>query len=247
MYGALATVLAVTVLAGAANGQRLYHKELDAAAQQALKAIDKVDSKQLFERMLQNLSTQSKQDVDTTFSGIRRQTRDRIQTWGNWCAVHADMVQAMKRFDYPGLLAANPRGASTEPALRKACADLLERDPTVDIPKDAAEKWQERIKAIRDAKAARQREIDNLKDQPGTAEPQLLAMIGQLGNLTEAEEAIKQFQNSGAKGKVPSLAAPAAETAAILARLGDAYQEFRDPRRRSARCRMVCANYELRC
>ena len=227
MRNALAGVLATLLLANAAKGQRLYHKELDAAAQQALKAMEKVDSKQLFDRMLQNLSTQSRQDVDTTFSGIRRQTRDHIQTWGDWCAVHADMVSSMKRFDYPGLLPANPRGASTESALRKACADLLQRDPTVEVPKDAEAKWRERVKAVRDAKADRQKEIDDLKNNPGTAEPQLLAILGQLGNLTEAEQAIKQFQNSAAGGKVPSLTAPAAETVAILARLGEAYQDFK--------------------
>ncbi len=76
MRNVLAIALTILSLAGAANGQRLYRKDLDTAAQQALKAIEKVDSKELFDRMLQNLSTQSRQDFETAFSGIRRQTRN---------------------------------------------------------------------------------------------------------------------------------------------------------------------------
>src|SRR6266481_2999596 len=100
-------VVAMACLTSAANGQRLYHKEMDAAAQQAVKALEKVGSKDLFDRMLTNLSTQSKQDFDTVFSGIRRQTRDRIQTWDNWCAVHNNMVQSMKRLGFTGLQTAD--------------------------------------------------------------------------------------------------------------------------------------------
>jgi hypothetical protein len=244
MQNVIASTLAMLFLASAANGQRLYRKELDAAAQQALKAMEKVDSKQLFDRMLQNLSTQSKQDFETTFSGIRRQTRDRIQSWDTWCAVHRDMDRAMTRLGYPGLLRALPDTLPTEPDLRTQtqkdehlraklrtdCGRLLEKDPTPSSPEPVVKKWKELLEQIENAKADRQNEINDLIAQPGTAEPRLLALLGQLGNLTEVEQALKQFQSSPLNGKVPSLAVPASETVAILTRLGQSYQEFKDRR-----------------
>ena len=230
MRDVLAIALTMLVLAGVANGQRLYRKDLDDAAQQALKAMDKVDSKELFDRMLQNLSMQSRQDFETTFSGIRRQTRDRIQTWDNWCAVHADMVQTMTRFDYPGLVPANPLFATTAAELQAECGRLLEKDPAKANPQPVIDQWNELVKQIETAKADRQKEIDDLTNNPGTAEPRLLALLGQLGNLTEVEQALQQFQASPSKGKLHSLAAPALETVGILRRLGEAYQEFKDRR-----------------
>ena len=119
MRNVFTVALTILILASALNGQRLYRRELDTAAQQALKAMEKVDSKELFDRMLQNLSTQSKQDFETTFSGIRRQTRDRIQTWSTWCTVHRDMVRAMRRLDYPGLLPSTRGAATTDDDRRK--------------------------------------------------------------------------------------------------------------------------------
>jgi hypothetical protein len=65
---------------GVASGQRLYRKDLD---------------------------IESKQDFETAFSGIRRETKDRIQESNDWCGVHAEVTRVIHRLGYVGVRTQN--------------------------------------------------------------------------------------------------------------------------------------------
>ena len=246
------SALLALVLAGSVSGQRLYRKDMDAAAQAAVKAMEKVGSKDLFGTMLQNLSMQSAQDFDTTFSGIRRQTRAHIQTWDNWCSVNSDMVDTMIRLGYPGLQVPNPgpfkaaRPAGDDEAgkhvenrsealrvrdLNLSCRQLLEKKgDAAQVRKDNIDQLATLLTQLKEEEHKRRKEIDDLKNAPETNEPRLLALLGQAGNLTEVEQGLNQFAALLPSGTLTSLAAPAKETVAVLKRLGTAYQDYKTRR-----------------
>lgn len=228
MRSAVASVALLALWPALANSQRLYRKDMDAAAQAAVKAMEKVDSKTVFNNMLDNLSTQSKQDLETTFSGIKRQTRDRIQTWDVWCTVHSDLVRVMKRLGFPGLRTQDLANVTDEADLRNKCAALLTRDNTPADPETAAtaEGWKKAIEAIEKEKTAVDGQLGALKQKPPPPDSALTILFSELGDLTEAEDSLNDIKASTQGSKLAALTGPASEAVAILKLLGSAYHDY---------------------
>ncbi|WP_321473560.1 hypothetical protein [uncultured Paludibaculum sp.] len=254
MRGAWAYLMVISSIPGIADAQRLYRKEMDAAAQQAVKAMEKVGSKDLFDRMLANLSIQSKQDFDTAFAGVRRQTRDRIQTWDNWCAVHQDMVRTMKRIGYVGFEPVDLLSVKSESELKARCAQLLERTATSEAP--AQTNWAKALDEIKAAKTALNERINEVKNPPGTQNaavskpdesigPGLETLIAHLGDLSEVETALQEIRDSPFGGRVEKLTEPAGVAVSILKQLSAAYQEYKTRRDEIAKVRAQLREFRV--
>ena len=234
MRSAFAGVAILCLLPAVAHSQRLYRKDMDAAAQAAVRAMEKVDSKDLFKNMLDNVSTQSKQDYETTFSGIKRTTRSRIQEWDVWCTVHNDLVLVMKTLGYPGVprhgLQLDPEKNKTPEAfegdLRKQCTELLILKTDAKETDATKKQWTDELAKIKDAKGVIDDALTALKSKPPATDSLLANLFSQVGDLSEAEAALNEIKTSAHGSKLEALAGPASEAVGILKRLGDAYHDY---------------------
>ena len=241
-----AILIAVVLSCAVAPAQRLYNRNLDAAAQQALKAVDKIGSKELFDRQLQNLSQLSKQDFETALSGVRRRTRDRVQQWTTWCHVNMEMARIARAIEYPGAGTAEYRelydqsfsSANTEQKQAAICGNLLERLRTRDAAEPApASAWKDRMREIDQQKLDLRNKISQLKAHPPANEPRITAILNKLSDINDAEDAIATLKTSEWGGKLGALLDPAATTVQLLSRLNEAHAEFQKNAERIASVR----------
>jgi hypothetical protein len=219
----------------AAPAQRIYNHQLDAAAQQALEAVRKIDTRDLFDRQLENLSRLSRRDFETALSGIRRRTRDRIQQWTTWCHVNIEMARVAIAIQYPGAGAAAYRRlyaqrlnvANTEEVQARVCGDLMRELKSPDAGEPAnASGWKQRIDELEGQKRELQKKVDGLKNPLPDKQPAIAAVFDKLSDIQDAEDAIAGIKDSPWAGKLGALLDPATTTVQILARLNDAHVEF---------------------
>lgn len=161
---ALAILLALCPTTG--RTQRLYNKERDEQAQQALTLAEALKNGAIFDKQLKNLAALMKRDFETEFIAARFQIDSDSLSLLTWGHAH-ELVCRVQRLN------TDPGNIPDSTAIKNALDDLKQ--------------------AIDGAKAALKAFKDTVKQEEVTIDPALTSLFGRLGDLDALKNLAEQI------------------------------------------------------
>jgi hypothetical protein len=211
----LVTLLAIWAgLSTHALAQRIYDKERDEQAKQAVKLAEEIKNGSNFEKQLRNLSILARQDFANFFLGQRRATRARINSFTTWRDVERAVNKAVTDVN-----AAPPvTGTELQQRIDNIKKEIEQTKKDLQREKEEAEKALKRI-----------------KDKFGAgAFADFLERVGELQSLYEVGErvllnhALDDQDNAETVANYVKVATEIKNTLATLRNLYDSYAERLD-------------------